>query len=431
MAKVKLFKHSSLSLPLAIGAVLVAPLAKAGGLMVWEIGTPTLGTAGAGWAAMPEDASTAFTNPAGTVWREETQLMASGQLLYGNLEFSNGGDSNVPGNDGGNAIEWFPGGGFFAAGRLNDDFGWGFTVAGNLGGSLDYDNGWHGRRFVTETDLIGMSLMPSISWKANDCLSVGLGLNLMTGYYRLESRPRAGLLGGDARLKYDDTDVAPGGNLGIIYKPMDSTTLGLDLTTEVSWEFSYNLKLGGFGPLFEPVFDRLNGRRLTIDMDMPKTATASLQQQLSGDTTLYANLNWQNWSNFGLVGIVIDNPNQTSATVNRNYDDTWHGSLGIRHQLRSGTLAGWALSAGLGYDSSMVENEFRTADVVVDEQWRLGLGARKEICPGLRMDVGYTLVWMGDTPIDQEGDPPFSPRLQGSYDDYSLNFFGASFQFEL
>lgn len=421
-------KHTALA-----GACLsiLAPLANAGGLMVWEIGTPTLGTAGAGWAAMPEDASTAYTNPAGTVWREETQIMASAQLLYGYLEFSNGGESNVPGNDGGNAIEWFPGGGFFAAGRFNDDFGWGVSLAGNLGGSLDYSNHWQGRRFVTETDLIGMSLMPSISWKANDCLSIGLGLNLMTGYYRLESRPRAGLPGGDARLKYDDTHVAPGGNLGIIYRPTDSTTLGLDLTTEVNWNFSYNLRLGGFGPLFEQVFERLDGQRLEIDMDVPKTATVSLQQQLSGDTTLYANLNWQNWSNFGLIGIVIDNPDQTSATVDRNYDDTWHAAVGIRQRFRSGSLGGWALSAGVGYDSSAVENEFRTADVVVDEQWRLGLGAQKEICPGLRMDLGYTLVWMGDTPIDQVGRPPFSPRLQGSYDDYSLNFFGASLQFEL
>lgn len=423
---------NSLLLPvvLTIGTVGLVPQSNAGGLMVWEIGTPTLGTAGAGWAAMPEDASTAYTNPAGTVWRDETQMMASGQLLYGVLEFSNGGESNVPGNDGGNGIEWFPGGGFFAAGRLNENFGWGFAVAGNLGGALDYDNGWQGRRFVTETDLIGMSLMPSLSWKATDCLSFGVGLNLMTGYYRFESRPRAGIEGGNARLKYDDTDVAPGGSFGIIYRPVEGTTLGLNLTTEVDWNFSYNLRLDGFGPLFEPVAERLGGRRLQIDMDVPQTVTASLQQRLAADTTLYANLNWQNWSDFGLVGIEIDNPAQTSATVDRNYDDTWHGALGVRHQFRSGTLAGWGLSAGLAYDSSMVENEFRTADVVVDEQWRLGVGGRKEICPGLRMDIGYTLVWMGDVPIDQQGRPPFSPRLQGSYDNYSLNFFGASLQFE-
>ena len=409
----------------------LAPVASAGGLMVWEIGTPTLGTAGAGWAAMPEDAATSYTNPAGTVWRDETDVRAAGQLMYGDLEFSNGGESNVPGNDGGNAIEWFPGGGFYAAGRLTERLGWGVAMAGNFGGVLDYDNNWQGRRFVTETSLIGMSLVPSLSWKASDCLSVGLGLNAMGGYYKYESRPRAGLLGGDAQLKYDDTDIAFGGNLGLIYKPAAATTLGLSYTSEVNLEFRDDLQLRDFGPFFDALVGRLDGARTSVDLDVPQTVTLSLQQHLSVLTTLYANLNWQDWSEFGSIGFAIDNPNQTSATVQRNYDDSWHGALGIRHQFTAGRLQGWSLSTGVAYDSSIEDIDNRTADLVVDSAWRLGLGARKELCPGLTLDLGYTLVWMGDTAIDQSGGPLFSPRLQGSYDDYSLNFFGASVQFEL
>ncbi|SDK12414.1 OmpP1/FadL family transporter [Microbulbifer yueqingensis] len=427
---VKSYRHSLL-LPLAALTIGWSHSGSAGGLMVWEIGTPTLGTAGAGWAAMPEDASTAYTNPAGTVWRDNTELMAAGQLLYGHLEFNDDGASNVPGNDGGNAIEWFPGGGFFAAGRFTDRIGWGFAMAGNFGGVLDYDGDWKGRRFVTETSLIGMSLLPSLSWKASDCLSIGLGLNVMGAYYKYESRPRAGLAGGDARLKYDDRDIGYGGNLGVIYKPTAATTLGFSYTSQVDWEFRDDLRLDGFGPLFTRLVERLDGARTGFDMNAPQTLTISLQQHLTGSTTMYANVNWQEWSEFGLIGFEIDNPNQTSATINREYDDSWHGALGLRHQYRTGALAGWALSAGIAYDSSIEDLGSRTADVVVDKQWRLGLGGQKELCPGLRLDLGYTLVWMGDVPIDQQGAPPFSPRLQGSYDDYSLNFFGASLQFEL
>ncbi len=425
------FPSKKLALVTATGSLLLAPLANAGGLMAWEIGTPTLGTAGAGWAAMPEDASTAYTNPAGTVWRDDTEIMASGQLLYGDLEFSDGGESNVPGNDGGNAIEWFPGGGFFAAGRLSDSLGWGVAMSGNFGGVLDYNDNWKGRRFVTETSLIGMSLLPSLSWKASDCLSFGLALNIMGGYFKYESRPRAGLLGGDARLKYDDTDIGYGGNLGVIYKPTEATTLGLTYTSQVDWEFRDDLRLSDFGPLFSGLVARLNGARTDIDMNVPQTVTLSLQQALSSATTLYANLNWQQWTDFGLVGFEIDNPNQTSATVNRRYDNTWHGALGVRHKYSAGALQGWSLSAGVAYDSSMEDLNSRTADVVVDKTWRLGLGARKELCPGLRLDFGYTLAWVGDPDIDQSGTPPFNPRLQGTYKDYSLNFFGASLQFEL
>ncbi|MEX2962281.1 OmpP1/FadL family transporter [Microbulbifer sp. TYP-18] len=403
-------------------------LAFAGGLLFWEMGTPTLGTAGAGWAAMPEDASTAFTNPAGTVWRESTEIMASGQLLYGHLDFSDGGESNVPGNDGGNAIEWFPGGGFFAAGRLNENFGWGFSVSGNFGGSVAYDSQWKGRRFVRKVDLLSGNIMPSLSWRASDRLSLGLGFILATGYYRFESSPRAGILPGDASLRYDDTQVSPGGSLGVIYKPTSDTVLGLTYTSTISWDFNYRLQLKNFGPLFGPLAEQFNGRNLRINVDVPQTLTASVQQRLSPTATVYANLNWQHWSEFGYFGLEIDNPAQVSVTLNRNYKDTWHGAIGIRHKFDSGTLQDWSLSAGIAYDSGMVNTENRTADLVTDAAWRLGFGGQKELCYGLRLDLGYTLLWFGDTDIDQTGRPPFNPRLQGTYKNYSVNFFGASLQ---
>ncbi|WP_295804006.1 outer membrane protein transport protein, partial [uncultured Microbulbifer sp.] len=172
--------------------------------MLWQIGTPTNGTASAGWAAMPEDAATAFTNPAGTVWRDNIDVRAAAQLLYGDVEFTDDRNSNVPGNDGGNPLEWFPGAGAFAAGRLSDNLGWGFAMAGNFGSGLDYRDEWKGRRFVQDVDLLGMSLIPSLSWKINDCLSLGLGANIMGLFFQYQSAPRAGLIDADASLKYKD-----------------------------------------------------------------------------------------------------------------------------------------------------------------------------------------------------------------------------------
>lgn len=419
------------SLWLANASLFAVPGAHAGGIYLWEIGTPTLGTAGAGWAATPEYASTAFTNPAGTLWREGTELMLSGQLLYGDVSFHDGGESNVAGNNGGNAIGWFPGGGAHAAGILGEDFGWGLSFSGNFGGVLDYRGSWKGRRFVQDVNLLGMNLIPSLSWRANSCLSFGLGLNIMGGYYDFKSAPRAGFLDTDASLKYKDTDVGAGANLGLIYKPTEATTLGLVYTSEVRLKFKDDLRLRDFGPLLQPLENRLDGARTEIKMNVPATATASLQQALTPATSLYANLNWQGWSSFGKVGLEVHDPNQLSASVNRKYRDTWHAALGLRHRLDSGALQGWSLSTGIAYDSSAVRDRDRTADFVTDAAWRFGLGAQKELCPGTTLDIGYTLVWMGDIPIDQQGRPPFSPRLQGEYKDSALHFFGASVQFSL
>ncbi|WP_288132301.1 outer membrane protein transport protein [Microbulbifer sp.] len=421
-------RSSQKLLPLTV-AVLVTPVSHAGGLMLWEIGTPTLGTAGAGWAATPEDAATAFTNPAGTAWRDHTEVRVAAQALYGDVGFTDDGLSNISGNDGGNPIRWFPTAGAFAAGKITENIGWGMAMAGNFGLGLDYHDDWKGRRFVQNVDLVGMSLLPSLSWQVNDCLSLGIGVNAMTTYFSFQSAPRAGLIDNDAYLRYKDLDTGFGGNVGIIYRPVSGTTIGLSYTSEVDLEFKDRLKLRDFGPLFDRVVGQLDQTRTTIDMTVPQTITASLQQELQPGTTLYANLAWQDWSEFAGVGLALDNPNQTSVFVNRGYRDTGHFALGLRQEFKRGFLQDWYLSTGIAYDSGMSDEVSMTADTVTNKTWQFGLGAGTELCPGLQLDFAYNLGWLGDVDIDQTGRPPFSPRLEGTYKDTALHFFGGSIQF--
>ncbi|WP_299599356.1 OmpP1/FadL family transporter [uncultured Microbulbifer sp.] len=416
-------------LPLLV-ALLSAPAAQAGGIMLWQIGTPTLGTASAGWAAMPEETATAFTNPAGTVWRDKTEVRVAGQALYGDIQFTDDGLSNVPGNDGGNPLKWFPGLGGFAAGKLTDNIGWGFAMAGNFGLGLDYHDDWQGRRFVQNVDLLGMSLIPSLSWQVNDCLSLGLGLNAMAGYFSFQSAPRAGLIDEDAYLRFKDFDMGYGGNLGIIFRPVNGTTFGITYTSKVEFEFDDELKLRDFGPLFEPVVGRLDNTGTEIGINVPATVTASLQQELTDATTLYFNLAWQDWSEYAGVSLALDNPNQTSVKVNRGYHDTGAFAVGIRHTFDQGKLQGWSLSTGVSAESGMANTSSITADTVTNKSVTFGLGAGKELCPGVTMDIGYNYVSLGDIDIDQTGRPPFSPRLEGTYEDSALHFLGGSVQFE-
>ena len=56
-------------------------LAQGAGLILYEINSPLTGTASAGWAALAEDASTAFTNPAGMTRLDRSQLLVGAQPL--------------------------------------------------------------------------------------------------------------------------------------------------------------------------------------------------------------------------------------------------------------------------------------------------------------------------------------------------------------
>jgi long-chain fatty acid transport protein len=68
--------------------LLLSSPAGAGGLWLYEMGTPDLGTASAGRAAMALDASTAFGNPAGMTKLEQSQFLGAFQLILPSIHFN-------------------------------------------------------------------------------------------------------------------------------------------------------------------------------------------------------------------------------------------------------------------------------------------------------------------------------------------------------
>lgn len=65
---------------------LITSTGQAGGLLLYEFGMAEPGLAAAGYAARAQDASTAFTNPAGMIRLEGTQMLAGGQLMNHHLD---------------------------------------------------------------------------------------------------------------------------------------------------------------------------------------------------------------------------------------------------------------------------------------------------------------------------------------------------------
>src|SRR5215472_8248394 len=102
------------------GFSLLNQFALAGGIELYEIATPDVGLASAGYSARAQDASTLFKNPAGMSLLDGRQIQAGAQLLYGSVNFS---PSQIPpqgGGDGGNAVGALPGASFFYSQKLND-----------------------------------------------------------------------------------------------------------------------------------------------------------------------------------------------------------------------------------------------------------------------------------------------------------------------
>ena len=137
---------------LLVSGILVPP-AWAGGVWLYEGGTPDLGTAGAGRAALAEDASTAGANPAGMTRLDRSQMLAAVQGLYVNSRF----DTELAGfggGDGGNAGGFVPSGGLHYVHLVTDDFRLGISTGSYFGLGVDYSDDWSGRYYTTEAELL-------------------------------------------------------------------------------------------------------------------------------------------------------------------------------------------------------------------------------------------------------------------------------------
>jgi long-chain fatty acid transport protein len=96
----------------------------------------------------------------------------------------------------------------------------------------------------------------------------------------------------------------------------------------------------------------------------------------------------------------------------RNWDDTWHGSLGFRYQLNEE----WMLQFGGAYDSSPVDVEDRTLDMPIDRQWRLAFGAQHQWSERTKIGGAFTYANYGSAEIDR-------PTIKGEFDSNNLLLF--------
>src|SRR5512143_1113406 len=104
------------SIAAAIGLLLGSGTAWAGGAWVYETAAPDVGTASAGRAALAEDASTTFGNPAGMTRLGGVNLLFGLQPTIITTESDTGTRTPPSATDGANA------GGFPPAGRLYGNY---------------------------------------------------------------------------------------------------------------------------------------------------------------------------------------------------------------------------------------------------------------------------------------------------------------------
>jgi long-chain fatty acid transport protein len=404
---------------MAIVLVFSSSRSFAAGMILYEINSPLTGTASAGWAALADDASTAFTNPAGMTRLDRSQLLVGAQPLIITSRFDSSPATTFGGNDGGNAGGVIPSLGGYYVHNISDRLKLGFSMLSYFGLGIDYGDNWVGRYWVEKSDFLTLAISPSAAYKINDWLSIGAMFNVLYSKLNTQSAIRNFFAEADGRLKYEDDDFGFGGGFGLLIEPRKGTRFGVTYYSPVELSFNDVPELDGLGPVLSGILTRLSlrGRNVGMDFTIPQWIMVSGYQQITDKFAIMGNFGWQDWSQFGDVDISLSVDPETTRSFNNDlgFKDTWHAAIGVQYRV----CEPWLLSAGFAYDSSPSDTSNRSPDLPFDRNFRYALGAQYDWNKNLTLGLAYEFIDLGSANIKKEGF--LRGNLAGDYSTNNVN----------
>lgn len=416
-----------------IAALAATGEARADSFALNENSTVELGRANAGPTTQTDDASAAFGNPALMSLFEAPTFTASLSGVFGADEsFRDAGSTDITGAPLGPGAENFlddaavPA--LHAVYPLDGRWALGLSVTAPFGLATSYESSWAGRYQAIESELITISINPSVSYRLSDTLSIGAGLSAQYAEATLTNaidfgvvclgalEPAAcaslGLLpqSADGLAAIEGDDWGYGFNIGVAWTPSETLRIGLAYRSQVDHELEGDadftvppqaavLTAGG-------AFADTGG---SAALDLPATLEAGVRWQASERATVYANLRWRYWSSVEELRVRFDNPAQPDAVEELHYEDSGRIAVGLDYVLSED----WAVRGGVAYDETPTQHEFRSARISDDNRLYFALGASYTGWDGWQVDLAYNRVEIEDHDFDHVGN--FGDRLLGEY----------------
>ena len=401
--------------------------ALASGFSITEQSIKNLGNAASGGAAIAEDASTVFYNPAGLTRLRKNSLEGAGYIIFSDINFQNQGSTTAIGTllSGGDSAEggtntFIPN--IYGHLSVSEKLRLGIGITPPFGLATDYGSDWVGRYQAVESTLETVNINPSVAWKFNDTLSVGGGLSFQYADAKLSNAIDFGLIGqglglpvqsqqldGFAEISGDDWSV--GYNLGFLYQPSRRTRVGL------AYRSGVNHTLKGEADFTVPnaagvltSTGQFTDGDAEADLKLPDSIALSVYQKISPRWAVMGDVTWTNWSRFEELRIEFDNPAQPDSVEPENWEDTFRFGLGVNY-LPNNKLT---LRTGIAYDPTPVRDEFRTARIPDSDRVWLAFGSSYQVSNSFNLDVAYVHIFSADSSINNS--TPGGGNLNGEFE---------------
>lgn len=377
-------KKMSMRLLPALMLAAFSGIASAAGFQLWEQNASGLGTAYAGSAAVADNASTIFFNPAGMTQLQGRNVSVGVAAVGPSFEFRNEHSSGtgitagaMVGNNGGDAGSWraVPNG--YLSWQLAPDWYVGLGISAPFGLVTHYEsNNWIGRLQSIKSEIRTVNVNPSVAYRVNDKVSLGFGVN----YQRIDAEMTNATPLGAYRLKGDDT--AWGWNAGALFTLSPSMRVGVSYRSAVDYKLEGNRTLGAATTA------------ATADLKLPDTFILSVWQQVSDRWEAMGDLSYTNWSTLNKLNVKYATGTDVEGF---NYRDAWRFAWGAAYKATDA----WKVKFGIAYDRTPTTDGDRSARVPDNNRIWLSLGGQWKPSKDTALDFGYSYLYLKDPKIHQ------------------------------
>jgi len=391
-----------LSLAVACGLAVTSTSINAAGFQLAEYSATGLGRAYAGEAAMADNASAQWRNPAMLTYLEGTQISTGAIYVNPNIDVNgniDGSKAKVALPDSSASSSDFANDAIipnmYISHRYSDEFAVGFALGTNYGMETNLGNDFAAAHFGNEASVTTMEANLNLAYKLSDAWSFGGGLRYVMGEGSFGARtPKNNLVspGDVTTLKYmEGDDTAFGWQAGTAWQINENHRIGFAYKSEVE------LKLEGYATGIGFDLALANARdNGYMNLALPATAELASFHQLTDQLAIHASINWTDWSSFEKLEAQLDTYG-TKMVKEENWKDNYRFALGATYRVDSKL----AVRTGIAYDTSAVSDQNRTITIPETDRTWLSLGATYEFTKQFSLDGGLTYIIAKDAPITE------------------------------
>ncbi|EMA2454386.1 outer membrane protein transport protein [Vibrio cholerae] len=393
-----------LSCAVAFGLASVSTLTQAAGFQLAEYSATGLGRAYAGEAAMADNASAQWRNPAMLTYLNGTQVSAGAIYVNPNVDVDGTVKHQQLGQTAASSKDFahdavIPN--FYLSHQLNEQVVLGFALGTNYGMETDLGTEFAASHFGNQASVISKEANLNIAYQILPQLSIGGGVRYVMGEGHFgATAPAKNLirhpvtnnvmtLPKGTTLKYmEGEDNSWGWQVGSAWQINQDHRLGFAYKSEVVMDFEGHAEGVSYGS-YKPGM---------MSVTLPATAELASFHRLNDQWAIHASINWTDWSSFKELTAVF--PEKSDLIKSENWEDNYRFALGTTYQYD----AKLALRAGVAYDTSAVDDKNRTATIPETDRTWVSVGGSYIATPQLTLDAGFTYIFAKDATINEPRD---------------------------